>query len=157
MRGDRLRSALARGSAWVDCDPVGARGRAAGCGDFSRFWARLIWSASATWTLGTGRPICKAGARFGYALIWVLLMSNLMAILLQTLAARLGVVTGHDLAQACRAEYSRGLNAVLWVLAEVAIAACDLAEILGTVIALKLLFGIPLLMGMHCRRHLTRS
>jgi manganese transport protein len=89
----------------------------------------------------------QGGARFGYALIWVLLMSNLMAILLQTLAARLGVVTGHDLAQACRAEYSRALNAVLWLLAEVAIAACDLAEILGTVIALKLLFGIPLLWG----------
>jgi len=89
----------------------------------------------------------EGGARFGYALIWVLLMSNLMAILLQTLAARLGVVTGHDLAQACRAEYSRGLNAVLWLLAEVAIAACDLAEILGTIIALKLLFGLPLLLG----------
>ena len=89
----------------------------------------------------------QGGARFGYALIWVLLMSNLMAILLQTLAARLGVVTGHDLAQACRAEYSRWVNVVLWVLAEVAIAACDLAEILGTVIALKLLFGIPLLWG----------
>jgi len=89
----------------------------------------------------------EGGARFGYALIWVLLMSNLMAVLLQTLAARLGVVTGHDLAQACRAEYSRGLNAVLWLLAEVAIAACDLAEILGTIIALKLLFGLPLLWG----------
>ena len=74
-------------------------------------------------------------------------MSNLMAMLLQTLAARLGVVTGHDLAQACRAEYSRGINAVLWVLAEVAIAASDLAEILGTIIALKLLFGLPLLWG----------
>src|SRR5438309_7095269 len=71
----------------------------------------------------------EGGARFGYTLIWVLLMSNLMAVLLQTLAARLGVVTGHDLAQACRAEYSRVLNAVLWMLAEVAIAACDLAEI----------------------------
>ncbi len=80
-------------------------------------------------------------------LIWVLLMSNLMAVLLQTLSARLGVVTGHDLAQACRAEYSRAVNAVLWVLAEVAIAACDLAEILGTIIALKLLFGLPLLWG----------
>jgi manganese transport protein len=87
------------------------------------------------------------GARFGYALIWVLLMSNLMAVLLQTLSARLGVVTGHDLAQACRAEYSRVVNAVLWVLAEVAIAACDLAEILGTIIALELLFGLPLLWG----------
>jgi manganese transport protein len=89
----------------------------------------------------------EGGARFGYALIWVLLMSNLMAVLLQTLAARLGVVTGHDLAQACRAEYSRSLNAVLWILAEVAIAATDLAEILGTIIALKLLFGLPLLWG----------
>jgi manganese transport protein len=89
----------------------------------------------------------EGGARFGYALLWVLVMSNLMAVLLQTLAARLGVVTGHDLAQACRAEYSRGLNAVLWILAEVAIAATDLAEILGTIIALKLLFGLPLLWG----------
>jgi len=89
----------------------------------------------------------EGGARFGYALIWVLLMSNLMAVLLQTLAARLGVVTGHDLAQACRAEYSRPLNGVLWLLAEIAIAATDLAEVLGTIIALKLLFGLPLLLG----------
>ena len=87
------------------------------------------------------------GAKFGYALIWVLLMSNMMAILLQTLSARLGVVTGHDLAQACRAEYSPRVNAVLWILAEIAIAATDLAEILGTIIALKLLFGLPLLWG----------
>jgi manganese transport protein len=89
----------------------------------------------------------EGGARFGYALIWVLLMSNIMAVLLQTLSARLGVVTGHDLAQACRAEYSRVVNTVLWLLAEIAIAATDLAEILGTIIALKLLFGIPLLWG----------
>ena len=87
------------------------------------------------------------GAQFGYALVWVLVMSNLMAVLLQTLSARLGVVTGHDLAQASRAEYSRGVNVVLWLLAEVAIAACDLAEVLGTIIALKLLFGIPMLWG----------
>src|SRR3954453_184310 len=89
----------------------------------------------------------EGGARFGYTLIWVLLMSNLMAVLLQTLAARLGGVTGHDLAQACRAEYTPRVNFVLWVLAEVAIAATDLAEVLGTIIALKLLFGIPLLWG----------
>ena len=89
----------------------------------------------------------EGGARFGYALIWVLLMSNMMAILLQTLAARLGVVTGHDLAQACRAEYSPRMNFILWILAEVAIAACDLAEVLGTIIALQLLFGLPLLWG----------
>ncbi len=89
----------------------------------------------------------EGGARFGYALIWVLLMSNLMAVLLQTLSARLGVVTGHDLAQGCRAEYSPMVNGVLWILAEIAIAATDLAEILGTIIALKLLFGLPLLWG----------
>src|SRR5208282_5796216 len=89
----------------------------------------------------------EGGARFGYALIWVLLMSNVMAIFLQTLSARLGVVTGHDLAQACRAEYSPRMNLILWLLAEVAIAACDLAEVLGTIIGLKLLFGLPLLWG----------
>ena len=89
----------------------------------------------------------EGGARFGYALIWVLAMSNLMAVLLQTLSARLGVVTGHDLAQACRSEYPRGVNFVLWLLAEIAIAATDLAEVLGTIIALKLLFKIPLLQG----------
>ena len=89
----------------------------------------------------------EGGARFGYSLIWVLLMSNMMAVLLQTLAVRLGVVTGYDLAQACRAEYSRGLNVVLWLLAEIAIAACDLAEVLGTIIALKLLLGLPLMWG----------
>src|SRR6266550_1513475 len=65
----------------------------------------------------------EGGARFGYALIWVLLMSNVMAVILQTLSARLGVVTGHDLAQACRAEYSPKVNAILWLLAEIAIAA----------------------------------
>jgi manganese transport protein len=89
----------------------------------------------------------EGGARFGYSLLWVLLMSNVMAVLLQSLAVRLGVVTGHDLAQACRAEYSGWLNVVLWILAEIAIAACDLAEVLGTIIALKLLFGMPMLRG----------
>jgi len=87
------------------------------------------------------------GARFGYRLIWVLLLSNLMAILLQTLAARLGVVTGKDLAQACRDAYPRALAIPLWALAEIAIAACDLAEVLGAAIALKLLFHLPLLAG----------
>ncbi|MFO0958037.1 MAG: Nramp family divalent metal transporter [Isosphaeraceae bacterium] len=89
----------------------------------------------------------QGGADFGYKLLWVLLMSNLMAVLLQTLSARLGVVTGHDLAQACRAEYSRPVNVLLWILAEIAIAATDLAEVLGTIIALKLLFGLPMLWG----------
>jgi manganese transport protein len=87
------------------------------------------------------------GARFGYQLIWVLLLSNLMAVILQTLAARLGVVTGKDLAQACRDYYPRVLTVPLWILAEIAIVACDLAEVLGAAIALKLLFHLPLLLG----------
>lgn len=89
----------------------------------------------------------EGGARFGYALLWVLLMSNLMALLLQTLAARLGVVTGHDLAQGCRREYPRPFTYLLWFFAEIAITATDLAEVLGTVVALNLLFGLPLLWG----------
>ncbi len=89
----------------------------------------------------------EGGARFGYKLIWVLLMSNLMAVLLQTLAARLGVITGLDLAQGCRREYPKHFNLLLWVLAETAIAATDLAEALGTIIGLNLLLGLPLLWG----------
>jgi manganese transport protein len=88
-----------------------------------------------------------AGATYNYALLWVLLMSNLMAVLLQSLAARLGVVRGLDLAQACRAEYGRGVNFALYVLCEVAITACDLAEVLGSAIAIQLLFGLPLMWG----------
>ena len=87
------------------------------------------------------------GAQFGYTLLSVILLSNLMAILLQALAARLGIVTGRDLAQACRDDYSRPVNIALWVACELAIIACDLAEVIGTAIALKLLFGIPLLTG----------
>src|ERR1019366_8598041 len=78
---------------------------------------------------------------------WVLVVSTLMAILLQTLAARLGIVAGRDLAQACRESYSRAVCNALWILCEIAIAACDLAEVLGAAIALRLLFGIPLLAG----------
>jgi manganese transport protein len=89
----------------------------------------------------------EGGARFGYTLLWVLVTSNLMAILLQTLSARLGIVTGHDLAQACRREYPRPVVLALWFLAEIAIAACDLAEAIGTIIGLNLLFGMPLLWG----------
>lgn len=87
------------------------------------------------------------GARFGYTLLSVILLSNLMAILLQMLTVKLGLVTGRDLAQACRDHYSRRVSFVLWVLCEIAIAACDLAEVIGSAIALNLLFGIPLLWG----------
>lgn len=87
------------------------------------------------------------GSRFGYQLVWVLVMSNLMAVLLQTLSARLGVVTGRDLAQACRDFYPRAIVFPLWILCEIAIIACDLAEVLGAAIGLKLLFGVPILWG----------
>jgi manganese transport protein len=87
------------------------------------------------------------GARFGYTLLTVILISNFMAIVLQHLALKLGVVTGRDLAQACRDHYSKPASFVLWVLCELAIAACDLAEVIGSAIALNLLFGIPLVAG----------
>jgi manganese transport protein len=87
------------------------------------------------------------GSRYGYALIWVLLMSNLMALLLQSLSTRLGIVAGRDLAQASKETYSRPINFVLYLLAEIAIAATDLAEVLGMAIGLQLLFGLPLVWG----------
>lgn len=87
------------------------------------------------------------GSKFGYTLIWVLLMSNLMALLLQSLSARLGVVRQLDLAQASRMSYHPFVNFCLWILAEIAIAACDLAEVLGMAIGLQLLFGLPLIWG----------
>ncbi|MGY2050698.1 Nramp family divalent metal transporter [Methylobacterium sp. JK268] len=87
------------------------------------------------------------GAKFGYTLLSVILLSNLLAILLQALAARLGVATGRDLAQACRDHYPRPVGIALWLACEAAIVACDLAEVIGTAIALKLLFGLPLLWG----------
>jgi manganese transport protein len=87
------------------------------------------------------------GSRFGYTLLSAVLISSLMAIFLQALSAKLGIATGRDLAQACREHYSRRTSAILWVLCEIAIAACDLAEVLGSAVALKLLFGLPLLAG----------
>ena len=89
----------------------------------------------------------EGGARFGYQLLWVLVASNLIAMLLQTLAARLGIVGGRDLAQACRDRYSPPVARALWLLCEIAIIACDLAEVLGGALALNLLFSIPLAWG----------
>ncbi|MCU1283660.1 MAG: family Mn2+/Fe2+ transporter [Acidobacteriales bacterium] len=88
-----------------------------------------------------------AGAKFNYSLLFVIMLSNLMAILLQSLSIKLGIATGRDLAQACRDHYSRPVSFVLWVMAEIAIAACDLAEVIGSAIGLQLLFGIPLIWG----------
>jgi manganese transport protein len=87
------------------------------------------------------------GSKFGYALLSVILMSNLMAVLLQGLSSKLGIVTGRDLAQACRDHYSKPVAIALWILCEIAIAACDLAEVIGSAIALNLLFGMPLALG----------
>ena len=87
------------------------------------------------------------GSKFGYTLLSVILISNLMAILLQSLCVRLGVATGRDLAQACRDYYSKPVAIALWILCEIAIVACDLAELLGSALALNLLFGIPMAVG----------
>src|ERR1035438_8115685 len=117
-------------------------------------WRRLFAFAGPAYLVSVGymdpgnwATDLEGGARFGYQLLWVLVLSNLMAILLQTLSARLGIVTQRDLAQACRETYSRQVSWMLWVLCEVAIAACDLAEVLGAAIALNLLFHLPLLAG----------
>src|SRR6202008_106264 len=87
------------------------------------------------------------GSKFGYTLLSAVLISSLMAMFLQALSAKFGIATGRDLAQACRDHYSRRTAIVLWVVCELAIAACDLAEVLGSAVALKLLFGIPVLLG----------
>lgn len=120
----------------------------------SSWWRRLFAFIGPAYLVSVGymdpgnwATDIEAGSRFGYALIWVLLASNIMAVLLQTLSARLGIVTGYDLAQGCRKEYPPFVRLVLWILAEIAIAATDLAEVLGTIIGLNLLFGLPLLWG----------
>ena len=120
----------------------------------SSFW-RKLWAFTGPGYLvavgymdpGNWATDLAGGARYGYTLLSVILISNLMAILLQALAARLGIATGRDLAQACRDAYSKPAVIVLWVLAEIAIAATDLAEVIGAAIALNLLFGLPLIWG----------
>jgi manganese transport protein len=117
-------------------------------------WKRLLAFAGPAYLVSVGymdpgnwATDLEGGASFGYDLLWVLLLSNLMAILLQTLSARLGIISGRDLAQACRDSYPKPVAQALWVLCEVAIAACDLAEVLGAAIGLNLLFGLPLIWG----------
>src|SRR3979490_1286274 len=118
------------------------------------WWRRLLAFAGPGYLVSVGymdpgnwATDLAGGSKFGYTLLLVILISNLMAILLQALAARLGIVTDRDLAQACRATYSPPVNFLLWLACEAAIIACDLAEVIGTAIALKLLFGIPLVGG----------
>ncbi len=118
------------------------------------FWRKLFAFAGPGYLVAVGymdpgnwATDLAGGARYGYALLSVIMISNLMAILLQALSARLGIASGRDLAQACRDSYSKPVVWVLWVLCEIAIAACDLAEVIGAAIALNLLFHLPLLLG----------
>jgi manganese transport protein len=118
------------------------------------FWRKMVAFAGPGYLVAVGymdpgnwATDLAGGSRYGYTLISVIMLSNLMAILLQALSARLGIVSGRDLAQACRDHFSPPVTFVLWLLCEVAIAACDLAEVIGSAIALNLLFGIPLFWG----------
>ncbi len=118
------------------------------------FWRKLFAFAGPGYLVAVGymdpgnwATDLAGGAKYGYTLLSVIMLSNLMAILLQALSARLGIASGRDLAQACRDHYSKPATIVLWLLCEVAIAACDLAEVIGSAIALNLLFGLPLIWG----------
>src|SRR5438309_380883 len=118
------------------------------------FWRKLFAFAGPGYLVAVGymdpgnwATDLAGGARFGYTLLSVIMLSNLMAILLQALAARLGIASGRDLAQACRDTYSRPTTIALWIVCEIAIAACDLAEVIGAAIALQLMFGLPLVWG----------
>jgi len=120
----------------------------------ANFWRKLLAFAGPGYLVAVGymdpgnwATDLAGGAQYGYALLSVILLSNLMAILLQSLAVRLGIGSGRDLAQACRDSYSKPTTFLLWVLCEIAIAACDLAEVIGAAIALNLLFGLPLIWG----------
>src|SRR5438270_11893026 len=118
------------------------------------FWRKLVAFSGPGFLVAVGymdpgnwATDLAGGAKFGYALLFVVMLSNLMAIVLQHLCIKLGVATGRDLAQACRDHYSTPTVWFLWILCEIAIAACDLAEVVGSAIALQLLFGIPLVWG----------
>jgi len=118
------------------------------------FWRKLLAFSGPGYLVAVGymdpgnwATDLAGGSAFGYTLLSVILISNLLAILLQTLAARLGIVTGRDLAQACRDHYSKPVSIALWIFCEIAISACDLAEVIGSAIALNLLFHLPLVIG----------
>src|SRR5215210_2746794 len=120
----------------------------------ANFWRKMFAFAGPGYLVAVGymdpgnwATDLAGGARYGYTLLSVIMISNLMAILLQALALRLGIASGRDLAQACRDSYSKPTTIALWILCEIAIAACDLAEVIGAAIALNLLFGLPLIWG----------
>ncbi len=118
------------------------------------FWRKLLAFSGPGFLVAVGymdpgnwATDLAGGAQFGYRLLWVILLSNFIAMLLQHLCIKLGVVSNRDLAQACRDHFSKPINFMLWVLCELAIAACDLAEVVGSAVGLQLLFGIPILWG----------
>ena len=118
------------------------------------FWRQLMGFAGPGFLIAVGymdpgnwATDLAGGSQFGYALLFAIMLSNLMAILLQSLSLKFGIASERDLAQACREQYSKPVSVALWVFAEIAIAACDLAEVIGSAIALQLLFGIPLVLG----------
>ena len=118
------------------------------------FWLKVLAFAGPGYLVAVGymdpgnwATDLGGGSKFGYSLLSIVLLSSLLAMFLQALSAKLGIATGRDLAQACRDHYSPPVRITLWVLCEIAIAACDLAEVLGSAVALKLLFGLPLLPG----------
>ena len=120
----------------------------------SSFWRRLLGFLGPGFLISVGymdpgnwATDLAGGSKYGYTLLFVIMLSNLMAILLQSLSLKLGIATERDLAQSCRETYSRPVNILLWLFAEIAIGACDLAEVIGSAIALQLLFHIPLLIG----------
>lgn len=130
------------------------KGDSVSVGGYLPFWKRLFAFSGPAFLISVGymdpgnwATDLAAGSRYGYKLLWVLAMSNVMAILLQSLSARLGIVTRMDLAQACRSMFHPKVSGVLWVLAEIAIASCDLAEVVGSAIGFQLVFGIPLIYG----------
>src|SRR5713101_7987024 len=118
------------------------------------FWRKLLAFSGPGYLVAVGymdpgnwATDLAGGSGFGYTLLSIILLSNLMAILLQALCARLGIATQRDLAQACHDHYSRPVSFALWIICELAICACDLAEVIGSAIALNLLFKIPLVLG----------
>lgn len=120
----------------------------------SSFWKRMLFFTGPAFMVSVGymdpgnwATDLAGGAKFGYTLIWVILLANIMAIVFQTLSARLGIVTGRDLAQVCRDHYPKPVNYILWIITEIAIAATDLAEVLGSAVGMYLLFNIPLIWG----------
>ena len=118
------------------------------------YWRRLVGFLGPGFLISVGymdpgnwATDIAGGSRFGYTLLFVIMASNLMAILLQSLSLKLGVATERDLAQLCHESYGPKVSFALWIMAEIAIAACDLAEVIGSAIALELLFHIPLFYG----------